>query len=110
MRLFIAALARFQLLFKAAALLIRIIELAEPVSNFHFSGEDFEALYPVCFVRFVLGQRRHRNRELVNNRRLHQVLFGYRLKQGRDGFSSGLVGIVCHVSVGGIESCDQRFH
>ena len=95
---------------EAAALLFGIIELAEAVGELHLSGENFPALGPVRLVGFVFGERGDSGGELVDDRWLQQVFLGYGLEQIGNGFSRGLVGIVGHVGVDGVETLNQCFN
>src|SRR6266516_441094 len=63
----VAALAFFDLLLEAAALIFRIIQFTKTVGDFHFTGENFPALGPIRLVRFLLGERRNSRREFVND-------------------------------------------
>ena len=103
MSFFVAALALFQLLFEAAALLLGVVEFAEAVGKLHLSRENFETLDPIGFVGLVLGERRDHGGELVDHRWLDQVLFRNGLKQIGDRLSCRLVGIVRHVRMNLVE-------
>ena len=98
------------MLFEAAALVFGIVEFAETVGDFHLSGEDFEALGPVRLVGLLLGERRDRCGEFVNDGRLHEMFFGRRFEQGRNIFPRGRVRIVGSVRVPGIEAIDELLH
>src|SRR5471032_740622 len=92
-RLEVAARAVLQLSFEAPALLDRVVELAEGVRDFEAADVQLEALDGVRVVRFLLRQRRHLRREVVDERRLNQPVLAEPLEDlGRDlaGAVSGI--------------------
>src|SRR6516162_2262733 len=96
----VAPSALLQLLLETAALLFRIVELAEGIADLKTTDEDFKALDPILrLVALVLRQRRDGKRKVIEDGRLNQMLFGDRLKQRRDGFAHGLGRIIRHVAV-----------
>ncbi len=72
MRLFIAVRAHLQLRLEAAALLLRIVQLGEGVADFHARGVDLETFDEGGVVGFVLRERRHFDRVVVDDGRLQQ--------------------------------------
>src|SRR6267142_2517459 len=70
-RLFIAAFPLAKLLLEAAALLFRIVQLAEAIGDFQTADKNLESLYPFGFIGFVLGERRDCHRKVVDDRRLN---------------------------------------
>ena len=80
MRFLIAGGALGELRLEAAALLDRIVELAEGVGDFEAADVELEALDRVGIVGALLRQRRHFGRKVVDERRLDQVLFPERLE------------------------------
>src|SRR3954447_24702030 len=109
MRLFIPSCAFSELLLKSSALVLGIVKLAEAVGDFHLSDKYFPALGPFGLIRLLFRERRDRSRKLVNNRWLHEMLFGYSFKQVCDCFASWLVRVVCHVRMRGVKSGHERF-
>ena len=106
----IAALAFLQLRLKSPPLVLGIVEFAEAVGKFHLPGKNFETLRPLRLIRLLLGERRDRGREFVNDGGLSQMFFGDRFKQTGNRLSHGLFRVVCHVRMPGIETVDQFLH
>ena len=85
MRLEVAGRAAGDLRLEAAALLGRIVELAEGVGHFEAADVQLEALDGVGIVGLLLRERRHLGRKVVDERRLNQVVLVQPLEDlGRD--------------------------
>ena len=74
MSFFVAALAFFQLRLKPMPLIFGIVEFAESVGNLHLSDKYLPTLGQSGSSGFCF-ERRDGRRELVNNCRLHKLLF-----------------------------------
>ncbi len=72
----VAAVAFFQLVFEAAALVDGVVELGEGVADFEAADVELEALDPVGLVGLDLAERRDGEREVVDDRGLDEVGFG----------------------------------
>ena len=72
---------QLELLFEAAALLLRVVQFGKRVRDLHAAGIDLEALHKLRFVGLVLRERRDLDREVVDDRRLEQVRLGMLLEQ-----------------------------
>src|SRR5215813_685202 len=108
MSFFVAAFAFRELLLEAATLLFRIVQLAEGVADLQSADKNLEALDPVRLVLFVLRERRDRDREVIQDRGLPEMLLGDSLKHVRDRFPGRFCWIVRHVrTVFGVESLHQ---
>ena len=80
MRFEIAARPLLQLLLEAAALLRRIVQLAEGVGHLEAADVQLEALDRVRIVGLLLGERRDFGREVVDEGRLNQLVLAERLE------------------------------
>ena len=92
MRLGVAFALLFQLHLEAAALLVRVVELAEGVGHFEAADVELKPLDGIRVVGLLLGERRDLGRKVVDEGRLHEVGFpqpledlGRRLARGRVG-------------------------
>ena len=103
----VAPLPLCQLLLEAPALFFRIIQLAKGVAQLEAPHVKLEALHPVWFVRLVFGQRRDRDREVVDDGGLNQVVLGDGFKDAGDGFSRGLSGLKVERNAGRPHSLDH---
>ena len=74
MRLEVAGGAVRELRLEPAALLGRIVELAEGVGHFEPADVQLEPLDGVRIVRLLLRERRHLGREVVDERRLDELV------------------------------------
>src|SRR5690606_19823217 len=84
-RLVIARGSTLQLRLEARALLDGIVELTEAVGHLAAAGVEFEPLDRVRVVRLLLGERRDFGREVVDERRLNELVFPERFEdRGRD--------------------------
>src|SRR5215813_12150372 len=105
MSFLVAAFAFGELLLEASALLFRIVQLAEGVADLESADKNLESLDPVWIILFVLRERRDRDREVIQDGGLPEMLLGDSLKHVRDRFSGRFCGIVRHVrTVLGVES------
>ena len=82
-RLGVALRALGELRLEAAALLGRIVELAEGVGHFEAADVELEALDGVGIVRALLRQRRDLGREVVDERRLDQLMLPRAARRSR---------------------------
>ena len=80
MCLLVAGLALFKLLFKARALINRVVELGETVGKFAAINEEFKAVGDSRVVEIFFGQRRNFRRVVCDENRLNQIVFDLRLK------------------------------
>ena len=60
---------------EAPALFFRIVQLAEGVADFKAANIELKALDPIRLIRLDLRERRNREREVVDDGWLDQVLF-----------------------------------
>ena len=79
----VAAVAFFELVFEAAALVVGIVELGEGVADLEAADVELEALDPVGLVGLDLGQRRDGEGEVVDDGGLDEVLFGQSIRRPR---------------------------
>src|SRR5262245_19418990 len=70
----IAALAVLRLRFEAAALLQRVVQLAEGVGDLEAGDIEVEALHRVRIAGLLLRQRRYLGRKVVDESRLNQLI------------------------------------
>src|SRR6266849_2942057 len=66
-----------------------IIQFRNAIGDFHSGDVDLEALGDGRILRLLLGQRRNVRRELVENRRLHELIFRDGLEQQPRPFAVG---------------------
>ena len=89
----VAAFFFGHLLLEAAALVIGIVQLGEGVANLEAADVKLETFDPVGFVRLFLREWAYRQGEVVDDRGLDEVGFGYGFKDRRDNFTnSGSLG------------------
>ena len=97
-RLVVAAITFFQLIFEPLVLLHRIVQLAEGITEFKPACIDFKPLHPIRIIRLLLRQRRDGGGKLIDDGGLHQVFFGHSLEDARNRLAFWFAGLIVDVS------------
>ena len=87
MRFFVTALTFAQLGKEPLALVGRIIQLGISIRDFHSADIQLETLDQTRIARFLFRERRKLDRIVINESRLHEMLFCHSLEQTSDEIS-----------------------
>src|SRR5262245_46716845 len=104
MGLEVAARAARQLRLEAAALLGRVVELAERIRDFEPADVQLESFHGVWIIRPLLGQRRDLGRKIVDEGRLDELLFAQAFEDRRGDLAGAARRINRYTEL----ACDRR--
>ena len=79
--LIVPPLPLLKLRLKPPPLIIRIVQLRERIPNLKPANIKLKPLHPIRLIRLHLRKRRHRKREVINNRRLNEMRLSQQFKQ-----------------------------